>query len=39
MELWVSLFIAGAFDQLAAKGPVQLKKLNDPLLLQVITGL
>ena len=39
MELWVSLFIAGEFDQLASKGPFQLKKLNDPLILQVITGL
>ena len=29
MELWVSLFIAGGLDQMAFKGPFQLKPFYD----------
>ena len=29
MELWVSLFIAGELDQIAFKGPFQVKRLYD----------
>ena len=29
MELWVSLFVAGELDQMAFKGPFQVKRLYD----------
>jgi len=30
MELWVSLFSAGGLDQMAFKGPFQLKQFHSP---------
>ena len=32
IELWVSLFIAGEFDQMASKGPFQLKRFYDSMI-------
>jgi len=32
MELWVSLFIAEGLDQMAFKGPFQLKQFCDPMI-------
>ena len=31
MELWVSLFISGQWDQMASKGPFQLKPFDESI--------
>ena len=38
MELWVSLFVAGEWDQMASKGPFQLKPFCDSMTESSSTG-